>query len=218
MRANWRLLAIAAIVAVVTALMLWKSRLWSPPSSNQLLLSGPPEFIVLALIVSLGLYLRQVSLHAVELADKIRNRETWATPSHEKLRDKKIEQLDETSAMIELVSPFMILLSIAVGVRIVCDSIFRFRDQIEAARRFLFSFDVIIAVGLLGTLMGLGYAHFDARRKDKRIRKDLRSELASIPVPRLPSGDESKRTTQGVVTRSRAIITASEVLIEFDYT
>ena len=218
MNAKLRLLIVSVLLVISTAATLWITRDSSPATTIQPLLTGPPEFVVLGLIVSLGLYLRQVSLHAVELSDSIRLREAWNKPPYEQLRDKKIEQLDETAATIEGVSPFMIAFNVVIAVRIILDSFSRLLGDDGNIRRMLFSFDLVIALALLGILVGLGFAHFDVRRKDKRIRKQLRSEWAKNAAKSNDGNLPAKKATHGVATVARIFITESGILIEYDPT
>jgi hypothetical protein len=50
--------------------------------SKEPLLKGPPEFILLALVVAFTAYLRQVHVSAIEQRDKIRKGEVWNYPLH----------------------------------------------------------------------------------------------------------------------------------------
>jgi hypothetical protein len=140
------------------------------------LFTGPPEFIVLSLIVALGLYLRQVNVHALESIDKIRHREIWKTPIERKYAAEKMKQLERTSDTIIFVSPFMICLSLVVGLRITADAILRFSFDARHPPRLVYATDLIIAFWLLATLLGLARAHFDARNEDNRLRRRIRSE------------------------------------------
>jgi hypothetical protein len=66
---------------------------------------------------------------------------------------------------------------------------------------------------LLGALGGLAFAHFRGSRKERGIRNALGAEQTSSAA----AVDESKKTTERVVVRSRVIITDSGVMIEFDH-
>lgn len=171
-----RFVALLTIVCAGSIIVFFAGYRWLPTPKNIALFSGPPEFIVLSLIVALGLYLRQVNLHARELQEKIRDGAILTKP-HEKLYVmEKMQQLENTSRTIMTVSPFVIFLMLIVGFRIAADDVCRFFYDEHHVPRVLYGFDLVIATGLFTMLSGLAVAHFRSRRHDLRIRGMIRSE------------------------------------------
>lgn len=166
-------LALGLLVGVLVFLMGYR---WLPSPKDTPLFTGPPEFIVLSLIVAVGLYLRQVNLRALELCEKILNGEYLTKPHERRYADEKTKQLADTSRMIMFVSPFMIFLMLVVGVRIVADNVCRLWFDKEHPPRTLYGFDLVISVGLAFMLIGLAIAHFVARTHDQRIRESIQIE------------------------------------------
>src|SRR5258708_4383034 len=115
------ILVIGTIVAMIVAIIF----LFVKPRGSEPLLSGPPEFIFFAIIVAFAAFLRQLSLHATDLRDKIFHDEIWNFPPDKGYARDKMAEADKTSDAIRTVTPFMILMILLVCARIVCDSIVR---------------------------------------------------------------------------------------------
>ena len=118
-----RFLLVVGISAALAVSILFY--IFVKPQGNDLLLSGPPEFIMLAIIVAFGAYLRQVSLYAAELRDRLIHGDVWNFPRGEEYTEAKIAEAENISNTIRLVSPFMILMILGVCARIVFDSAVR---------------------------------------------------------------------------------------------
>ena len=171
-----RVVVLAAAVILATAVILWTCFRLLPPPQNDPLFTGGPECVVLSLTVALGLYLRQANLHALDLRDKIENGEAMKNPHERKSADRKVRQLEKASDAIMLVSPYVILLMLIAGCRIVADDVCRFFYDAKHPPRILYAADAVIAFGLLGMLFGLVWAHFDARIEDGAIRRLIQAE------------------------------------------
>ena len=165
-----RFIVLAVLIGLGTTLLFYAGLFWFPAPKNDTLFAGPPQFIVLSLIVALGLYLRQVNAHALELRDKIQLGDAWKGHYQKQYAAQKIRQLEKTSETIMLVSPFVILLMLFVGVRIASDDLCRFFFDSKHVPRALYAGDLVIGVSLLAMLIGLAVAHFAARAQDSKIR------------------------------------------------
>lgn len=165
--------------AAAIAVALW-SYISFTPHGNDPLLSGPPQFVILALIVAFAVYLRQVSLHAAELRERIVHGEAWNYPPTEDFAKDKMMEADKTCDLIRFVSPFMILMIIAVSCRIVCESWVRLIYPRGTTPAFLFSTDLFIAMCLFLGFFGLVMGHRTARSVDDRIRKAARKAEPDI--------------------------------------
>jgi hypothetical protein len=165
-----RFILLAVLVSLGVILLFTAGLYWLPEPQNDTLFAGPPQFIVLSLIVALGLYLRQVSVHALELRDKIQLGDAWKGQYQKRYATQKIRQLEKTSETIMLVSPFVILLTLFVGIRIASDDVCRFFYDSKHVPRAFYAGDLVIGIGLLAMLFGLGIAHFVARSRDSEIR------------------------------------------------
>lgn len=175
MNGTRHLIVLAVLIGLVTILLFSAGLFWLPAPKNETLFAGPPQFIVLSLIVALGLYLRQVNVHALELRDKIQLGEAWKGPYQTQYAAQKVRQLENTSETIMLVSPFVILLMLLVGARIASDDLGRFFYEPKHIPRALYAADLVIGVTLFTMLIGLAIAHFVARAQDREIRQLIAS-------------------------------------------
>ena len=139
------------------------------------LLKGPPQFIVLSLVVAFAVYLRQVGSAAMELRDKIKDGKVRLYPLGQKFTETKLENLEKTYENLSLAAPFLIAITVVVSLRVVFDSILRFESSIFGSYRwFLTIADFLIAEWLSLCFLALAALHFFARRRDERIRAAAR--------------------------------------------
>ena len=162
---------INVVVYSATAVAAWAGYSWFPSPKSEPLFTGGPQLVILSLVVAIGLYLRQVYVYGLELRDDVLSGKIWTSPSEKKYAPEKTKQLQQTSDIIALVTPFLIIFTLIIGVRILLDDIGRFYWNPGEHPRFLYAFDFVIALGLLGTLMGLAAGHFISRSGDRKIRR-----------------------------------------------
>lgn len=171
--AIWLILAIMGLLLGLCAL---------PPPKGTPLLNGPPQFIMLAISVAFAAYLRQVSIHAAELRDKIRHGDVWNYPETESWAKNKMDELDLTSATISAITPFMFGFILLVSARVITDGVMRFHVLPGSHPKWLYVADVLLAIWLFLIFLGLTIAHFKARRADALIRlaaRDKEDEIIS---------------------------------------
>jgi len=147
------------------------------------LLSGPAQITLLALIIALAAYLRGVHTSAIGLRNQIRCGDVWAYPIDAEFTTKKLRHLDHIAESIRIASPFFIILSVALALRIMIDSRLRYLRYDPQCNQILLAADVGITLWLLVGIMALMITHFMARRKDSAIAKEARSrEIKSLEV------------------------------------
>jgi len=194
------ILILGAISAFVIAVWVY----FIDHSQGDLLLSGPPEFIILAIIVAFGAYLRQVSIHASDSRNKILAGEEWRLPPDKAYSKEKMKELDKTYQTIRLVSPYMIGMVLVASGRIVFDSVVRVTTVKRDNPRILYSLDVFLAITLFLAFVGLAIAHFVARRADDGIQRQARLEESV----NLIAAKELKTSSKGTDADSEEIIIA----------
>ncbi len=142
------------------------------------LLKGPPQFILLTMIIGLSAYLRQVRAAAVELRDKIAAGSVWnypLQPPYLVFTRRKIRLLDEVSSTLTTISPFFILLFVAIATRAGFDAVDRLSELGGASTRVLYVVDLLIVGWVFLGVVGLAYSHFVSRVQDDKIRVVARS-------------------------------------------
>ena len=149
------------------------------------LLEGPPQFIVLSLILAISAYLRQLSTSADAFWDQIREGEVFLYPLGEQHTVKKMHALEITCKRLAIVAPFMITLSIVVAARIVFDSILRFPNPPFEGVASLFPLvDFIIAVWMFSLFGALTVMHAKASERNENIRVEAKAYVdREHPLP-----------------------------------
>jgi hypothetical protein len=154
------------------SLYCWIYRDWQNASSPNPLLSGSPQIALLALIIGLSAYFRQVRSNAVDQRDKVAEGKLCNYPIHGKymaLTERKLRLLDTTGLMLTMASPLFIILFVALSLRAVFDAI----DQVKYyphGALILAVADVVILVWVLFAFGILTITHFISRTRDDRIR------------------------------------------------
>jgi hypothetical protein len=142
------------------------------------LLTGPPEFILLALSVALAGYFRQIAGGGLTLRDKIRNDTVWNYPLDPEFTftERKLEALDRLVIRLGVAGSFLIALTVVLAIRIGADTITRFltvNDQ-GHAYALLSLMDFVIAEWIALLFIVLAFAHYFARGDEENIRGDAR--------------------------------------------
>lgn len=170
------------------------------------LLKGPPQFILLALIVALSAYLRQVRSTAVEQHDKIANGGVWNYPLDSPylvFTKRKLKLLDGVANNLTVASPFFIVLFVVITGRAGIDALDRFRHPggFEFTQ-ILCIIDFIIVIWVFLAFLGLTVSHFITRIRDDRIRAvardfedEIRHQQAQQNALELPQVQASSKPT-----------------------
>lgn len=146
-------------------------------------LKGPPQFILLAIIVALSAYLRAVRSSAVEQRDKIAGGEMWNYPlesPYSAFTERKLELLERVAKTLTVISPFFIILFMVITGRAAISAFDRSNDPCSHITRVLWVVDFIIVAWVFFAFVGLASSHFVARRRDDWIRavaKDSEPEI-----------------------------------------
>jgi len=159
------------------------------------LLSGAPQFTLLALIVGLSAYLRTVRSNAVELRDKIAGGGVWNYPiegDRRFLTGMKLELLDNVATKLLLMSPLLVMLFMGIAARALFDAV---NDAMHftQASRILTSADIVILTWTTSVFILLGLFHFNSRVRDDRIRavaRTFESELLTTHKEQLTSREK----------------------------
>src|SRR5579862_1563043 len=78
------------------------------------LLGGTAQIGLLALVLALSAYLRQVYAEALKNRDDIKGSKVWNFPIDQQFSQDRLELLDHTCDMIRNFSPFLLLLGASV--------------------------------------------------------------------------------------------------------
>lgn len=138
------------------------------------ILSAPPAFVLLAIILTLSAYLRQLSEHRRQQNDDIEDG-TASTrfPLGEQHTAAQLKRLSESQQNLNIVAHLLIFFSIVISVRLLMLAYARWRcpsDSQYLATGFRI-FDMCIMSVLLVLFIGLWVMHFLSRRSEKRIRR-----------------------------------------------
>jgi hypothetical protein len=148
----------------------WLSFSGTPSASP--ILSGPPEFIILAIILALAAYLRSIRGEAVRFRESIRSDSAWNYPLRKPYihySEAKMALLDGIVETLNIAGSFVIVLFVVVGIRILADSVLRFFGDAQKTA-WLFVADFVIASWIVTIFVALTIAHGIARSHDDDIR------------------------------------------------
>jgi hypothetical protein len=160
------------------------------------LLSGPPAFTLISLLVAFAVYLRQVSDRAIELWTKIKAGEEKIYPCGEDHTNQKLAALENTHENLDIAAPFLISLVVLVTVRITIDATQRFPSppQFNPAKT-LPMLDLLIVVWISSLFLILGSVHYFARRKGEQVRASTNTFFASPSQSATPQPQSKPRST-----------------------
>jgi len=180
----WLIAAIFFFILVVSTIIAYRCLGDARYQNADNLLKGPPQFIVLSLVVALAVYLRQLAAGAMEFRDKIRNERVRLYPSGQRFTEAKAKNLERIYEILGLTTPFLIALALVLSLRIVFDSILRFESSVFADYRWVLTVaDFLIAEWLFWFFLFLAALHFFLRRTDERIRAAARDYENEHPPP-----------------------------------
>jgi hypothetical protein len=139
---------------------------------EQPLLNNPPAFVLLAIMIGLAAYLRQLGEHRSSQIDEIEGGRDKNYPLGEFHSTEKIKDLRRSRERLNQVAPPAILFTIAIGFRLLALAYVRFRapDDPQLYAGFFRTFDLVIAVVLFFLLVVLYVMHRAARRSDEKMR------------------------------------------------
>ncbi len=159
--------------------------------STEPILSSPPAFVLLGVIVGLAAYLRQISEARDKLIDEIEGGKVWNFPVGELHTAEKLKHLANSRDRLNRVAPRVIWLTILIAFRLTLLGYARFQYPEDTAK-FDFAFrllDLGILGGLLILLVGLWYMHKKSSEHNERIRAMARAVMASCGRRKLRSGE-----------------------------
>lgn len=143
--------------------------------------STPPVSLgLLALIIAISLYLRQLATTADEKYDKIRSGQVPMYPLDKEYTKKKLAALNSTQENMHVAAPFMISLSVLAAVKFSVDAIasIGFKWQQEYALAFKVV-DFVVLEWFVLAMVGLAILHWVARKRDEAIRDEAISDQKS---------------------------------------
>lgn len=154
----------------------------SPP-----IFSGPPIFVTLAILSALAVYLRQVSLSAQDLSDRIKGKHSTTPFPWDRVegdfRDRKIRLLLEVRHTIYEATLGLSSLIFLVGVRIFLYAL----EPLGASTSLLFhhtvvAFDLVLAASMVILLGFMWRAHTVSRGRDEQLRGEVEASLKQNSV------------------------------------
>ncbi len=139
---------------------------------EQPLLNNPPAFVLLAIMVGLAAYLRQLGENRSAQIDEIEGERDENFPLGEFHTTEKLKDLQRSRKRLNQVAPPAILFTIAVGFRFLALAYARVKapDDLQLYASFFRKFDLVIAAALFVLLLALYIMHRAARKSDDRIR------------------------------------------------
>jgi len=200
------------IVSFLYLFRVWRAL--SIPANTHPLLSGAPQFTLLALIVALGAYLRQIRNNAVEQRDRIAAGGAWNYPTDKPywgFTERRVRLLDNISLYLTLASPLVILLFMLIALRAFFEAM-NLVDPLPNADLILRISDVIILGWTAAIFLMLTFTHFRARVRDDRTRavsrtledkmtKQYEERRRKIAVPsQVSASDREVKPTEEAVT------------------
>ena len=141
------------------------------------ILNGAPVFIILGFTVALAAYLRQVSLNAQDVIERIKSNAIRSFPYDERNiieehTSERLKLLGKVHDSLSKVTRPLFILMLVISIRIILYSASRVvASDSGNSLRFLHWFDVVISFSILGLICGLWLMHDRARKDDSRIRK-----------------------------------------------
>jgi hypothetical protein len=141
-------------------------------ATEQPILNNPPAFVLLAIMIGLGAYLRQLAENRGAQIEDIEGGRDKNYPLGEFHTAEKLKDLEESRRRLNQVAPPTILFTIAVGFRFLALAYARLRVPDDPLRyaAFFRAFDFAIAAVLFALLIALYIMHRAAKRSDERIR------------------------------------------------
>jgi hypothetical protein len=135
-------------------------------------LSTPPAFILLAVLVGLAAYLRQLGEARDRLIDDIEGGKVWNYPVGERHTAERLEHLKTSRDRLNWVAPPVIWLTILITLRmeILAFARLRYPGEPEKFATVFRPIDFVIVTSFLVLLLGLWYMHKKTRQNDDRIR------------------------------------------------
>jgi len=177
------------------------------PDSVEPILNGSPQVVLLALVVALSGYLRQVYSRTLEIRDTVRVGDMENYPLTEAFTREKVMALENNCRYLKIASPLLLILGVVLAFRLVVDSIYRTLSNKEMNGTVAHFADVAISEWFLLLLLALGVVHISARIKDDKIRgkakiyEDRRFPMFSgnntVLAPDIQSGPQNSITSPG---------------------
>ena len=173
----WRIwwIAVGLIIPfTLTGIPLWLNHArQTAPMAGDAPFSGSLQIVLIALVLALSGYLRQVYSHTLDLRDKVRVGELKNYPLSQEHTKKRVAALENNALYLKAASPFLLLLGLGLSARLVVETIGRVLKWGQNGFLFWIA-DVIFAEWLGLLLLGLIVVHLIARVRDDKIRAEAK--------------------------------------------
>lgn len=178
--------------------------------ASELVLSTPAAFTLLAIVIAISAYLRQVAISADEKRDVIITGGSRLYPvdsvdprQSQCVRDR-LSALERTGNNMQVAAPLTILLSIAIASRLLVETLVRRAGaEPRELRSLLAIVDTLTIAWLVVSLIWLGLLHRAARARDQRIRKEaialLQAGRPRLRGPNAPGSTSAAHDVYGPV-------------------
>lgn len=154
------------------------------------LLLSTSGMTLLAIIVALSAYLRQVSANAEDKRDKIElGKLDKLYPEKSERRKRKIAALTRTSENMHVAAPILMLLSLAIALRLLVETSAK-GGLLQSWQRFLRIYDFLVLETVVLAFLALCILHFVAWIRDEKIR-------ALTPMDPEPPQESAKAASAG---------------------
>lgn len=210
-----QILGALCLILFVFLITYWTAEWLGVSQDIEPLLKGPPQFIVLSLVVAFAVYFRQISISAEDLWDKIREEEEEAFfyPIGRQHTEDKMRSLERTSENLSIVAPFMVALTIFITIRIVFDSILRFPNSpfqgVDGALGIIPGIlpmvDFVIAVWILVLFLAFAQMHSSAIKRNEKIRADVKNYVQEFRPVKSNTVETRTRPVNAEVANTSAV-------------
>lgn len=144
-----------------------------PQNAEKPLLSSSAAFTLLAIVVALSAYLRNVANAADEKREKIKSGDMKLYELGKLHTEERLKALDATYDKMQVAARFLIRLTLLVTIRIFLDGIAHFGFYWLNSSWFFRMFDFLIFEWLLLAVIVLSLLHHRAYERDERIRSSI---------------------------------------------
>lgn len=169
------------------------------------LLSAPPAFVLLAVVVGISGYLREVSKNREKEIDDIEERKCASKfPPGSPQRKKRLDDLESSRKRLTFVATCMIALVILIAARLLAIAIMRAVNRsdplwLDVAYRVA---DLVIMALLFALFISLGWMHHIGRQKNNEIRVMVKTWRAAQESTARPAARVSGKTRKAATDKT----------------
>jgi hypothetical protein len=145
------------------------------------ILSTPPAFTLLAVMVGLAAYLRNLAETRDKMADDIEEKRIQRFPPGAPHTKTKLAELKSSRRRLNAVAPVMIWMTIFTAIRLALVAAVRLFYRLDPTRwdGYFYWYDFVVMCMVVLLFIALWIMHFVTRRRDDRMRAIVEALRAS---------------------------------------